>query len=489
VDPFETASKLAFELFNAGRHDEAEALCRTLLPQKPQDVQLLFLLGMILHKTGRNDEAVSCLVRAAMAAPPQARVFNGLGCAYQSLKDWPRAADSFAKAIELDPRTGSAHYSLGNVCFQLGDIERAAASFRKAVELDPRDAPSWNNLGKCLLELRRPDDSIAAYDRALALDGGYAMAHYGRAISLLTAGRLQEGFREYEWRWEKLGRRELPQPAWNGEAAGGKTLFLHAEQGFGDAIQAARFVSVARERVARVILECRPELKSLFTWSGCADVVIAYGEPLPPFDCYTSLISLGGVLGVTLETVPRRTPYLKAPKSGLLPAAPAGRLKVGLVWAGNPGHHNDAARSLRLEDLTPVLQTPGVAFYSLQVPVPARDKACLESGAGMVEVGGRLKDFLDTASAVAEMDLIICVDTAVAHLAGALGKPVWTLLPFASDWRWFLDRTDTVWYPTMRLFRQSQRGEWQPVIQQVAEALRSLASSLPGLLGRTHSDG
>ena len=463
-------------MHNAGRHDEAEALCRVLLPQNPQDPQLLFLLGMVLHKTGRHEEAVTWLCRAEQAGPPQARVFHGLGCACQSLKDWARAADSFARAIELEPHTGSTHYSLGNACYQLGDLDRAVSSFRKAVELDPRDAMSWNNLGKCLKELNRLEESIAAYDRAVASDPDYALAHYGRAISLLTAGRLQEGFREYEWRWRKLVPRQFPQPAWKGEAAPGKTLFLHAEQGFGDAILAARYVALARERVARVILECRPELKTLFTYSACADVVIAYGEPIPPFDCFTSLISLGGILGVTLETVPRRTPYLKAPRCEDLPPAPAGHLKVGLVWAGNPGHHDDASRSLRLEQLNPILRTPGVTFYSLQVPVPSSDEACLGSFPNVVELGGRFKDFLETSSVVAEMDLVISVDTAVAHLAGALARPVWTLVQYAPDWRWFLDRADTVWYPTMRLFRQARRGEWQPVIECAAESLRGLSA-------------
>jgi tetratricopeptide (TPR) repeat protein len=476
VDSFEAVSKLAFEMYNAGRHDEAEALCRMLMLQNPQDVQLLFLLGMVLHKTGRHEEAVTWLCRAAEAGPPQARVFNGLGCAYQSLKDWARAADSFAKAIELEPQTGSTYYSLGNVSYELGDIERAVSSFRKAVELDPHDAESWNNLGKCLKELNLLEESIAAYDRALESAPDSALAHYGRAISLLTAGRLQEGFREYEWRRRRRVPRQFPQPAWKGEAGARKTLFLHAEQGFGDAIQAARFVALARQRVARVILECRPELKTLFGYSACADVVIAYGEPIPPFDCFTSLISLAGILGVTLETVPRRTPYLKAPRFENLPPAPVGDLHVGLAWAGNPGHHDDASRSLRLEELIPILQTPGVTFYSLQVPVPSGDAACLGAFANVVELGGRFKDFLDTASAVAEMDLVISVDTAVAHLAGALARPVWTLVQYAPDWRWFLDRADTVWYPTMRLFRQPQKGQWQPVIKRAAELLRGLSS-------------
>jgi hypothetical protein len=250
-------------------------------------------------------------------------------------------------------------------------------------------------------------------------------------------------------------------------------LFLHAEQGFGDALQDVRFIPPARARAgaARVILECRPELKTLFVHSGCADVVIAYGEAIPAFDCWTSLISLPGLLDLTLPAISGHTPYLQASAGPPLPPAPTGHRKVGLVWAGNPTHHNDAARSLSLAELAPLFQVPEVMFYSLQKPVPARDEADFRSAPNLVDLGGRLGDFLATAAVVAQLDLVIAVDTAVAHLAGALGKPIWTLLPFSPDWRWFLDRPDTPWYPTMRLFRQPQRGQWAPVLHQVAEAL------------------
>ncbi len=296
---------------------------------------------------------------------------------------------------------------------------------------------------------------------------------------MLTAGRLAEGFREYnEWRFHSIQRREFPQPAWLGEDIAGKTLFLHAEQGFGDAIQQVRFVRLARERAGRVILECRPELKTLFVHSGCADVVIGYGEEIPPFNVFTSLLSLPGILGVTLETIPHEVPYLKAAVDGALPAAPAGHLKVGLAWAGNPTHHNDVARSIRLEELIHLLAVPGVTFYSLQKVMPAHDDACVRARAKLVNPGGPpeevLKDFLATAGVIAQLDLVIAVDTAVAHLAGALAKPVWTLLPFAPDWRWFRDREDTPWYPTMRLFRQEERNQWEPVIERVAKELELL---------------
>ncbi len=472
MDSFDRSLKLAFEMQNAGRGAEAEALCRVLMKIRPQDAQLLFLLGMVLHKASRDEEAVEWLSLAAQYQPQSARIFSGLGCVYQKLEDHPRAAAAFETALKLEPQSAATEYNLGSSCYKLGQVGKAEVLFRSAVEKDPRDSACWNNLGKCLKELNRLDESIKAYNRALEIAPDYALARYGRAISLLTAGRLPEGFRDYEARWLMVTPRQFPQPEWTGNPAPGRTLFLHAEQGFGDAMQMVRFVPLARERVGRVILECRPGLENLFQFSNCADTVIPYGVEIPPFDFRLSLISLPRVLGVTLDTIPSRTPYLRAPSCQWLPPAQPGRLKVGLAWAGNPEHHQDAARSLRLEQLAPILQVPGVAFYNLQQPVPAGDQACLQTMSASIHSNLKLDDFLDTASVIAEMDLVISVDTAVAHLAGALGKPVWILLQHSSDWRWFLDRPDSPWYPTAQLFRQVERNEWRTPILRTAEAMK-----------------
>ena len=469
--------KVGFDLHNSGRHEDAEALCRLLLPHLPQDSQLLLLLGMVLQKMGRSLEALKYLEPAAKLQPKSARILNSLGFVHQSLKSHARAVEYYARAIELGWGAADTYYSMGNACHQIGEVERAADMFRKAVELKPLDVASWNNLGKCLNDSNRLEEAIETYNRALALDPHYAMAGYGRAITLLAAGRLSEGFREYnQWRTHGIKPRQFPQPEWQGEPIPGKTLFLHAEQGFGDAIQYVRLIPQARELTARVILECRPELKTFFTHCACADVVIAYGETIPPFDYFTSLASLPGILGVTLPTIPQRVPYLKVEVPGLLPPAPAGHLKVGVVWAGNPVHHNNANRSMRLREFAPILQVPDVAFYSLQIAVPPHDEKLFRSLSQLTDLSGQFESFLETAATVAELDLIIAVDTAVAHLAGALAKPVWTLLPFAPDWRWMLDHEGTAWYPTMRLFRQKQRGQWQPVIARVTEELGRLAS-------------
>jgi tetratricopeptide (TPR) repeat protein len=483
-DSFEQSSKLAFELHNAGRTAEAEALCRVLLQIRPQDGQVLFLLGMVLHKAGRDNEALGWLSLASQYHPEAARIFHGLGCVYQGLEDHKHAVAALEKAIQLDPQSPAPYYHLGLNCYWLEQVERAVSLFRRAVQINPQDSKSWNNLGKCLKELNQLDESIEAYNRALEIEPGYALVRYGRAVSLLTAGRLTEGFKEYESRWHSMPRRQFSEPQWKGENAVGKTLFVHAEQGFGDAIQMVRFIRLARERVGHVILECRPELHALFKHSKCADIVIPYGAPIPAFDYYLPSSSLPYALGIVMETIPNQIPYLQAPPHATL-TSQQGQLKVGLAWAGNPSHHQDAARSLCLQDLTPILNVPNIAFYSLQQSVPTRDQACLASLSGALNANLKFKDYLETASVVNAMDLIISVDTSVAHLAGALGKPVWTLIQHSPDWRWFLDRTDSPWYLTMKLYRQAERNRWESPVTQIAEDLRRLATghtlSLPGL--------
>ena len=477
MDHFQHVLKMAFAAHNASRHDDAEALCRLLLSAGNPDPQLYFLLGMVLHKTKRDAEAVTWLRRAVELQPASASFHSGLGYACQGNGQTEEAVTHFTSAAELEPGKGDYFYSLGVAQFNLDRLENAAAAFERAVKLNPRDIASWNNLGKIYKQFNRLDESIAAYNQALAVSPDFELAKHGRAISLLTAGQWAEGFREYESRWSKITPRIFPKPTWQGENVEGQTVFLHAEQGFGDAIHFARFVPLVRQRAARVILECRPELKSLFSFSEIADEVIAVGEPVPPFDRVASYFSVPGILGITLQNLPARVPYLKAPPADDFTTAQPGQLRVGLVWAGSPEHRDDVSRSLSLESFLPILKITGPAFFSLQKNIPRRDKPLFRNLPNVVDLSPRLNDFLATAALVEKMDLIVSVDTSVAHLAGALARPVCTLTQFDADWRWLLDRPDTPWYPTMRLFRQPKRGQWQPVVERVAEAVRQLAET------------
>jgi Flp pilus assembly protein TadD len=475
MDAFENELNAAFAAHQRGDQAEAETLCRQLLRAGRPDGRGHYLLGMVLLRQKRFGEALDSLRQASVLSPHAPAIFRGLGCAHHALGDHVAAAENFRQAVALRPADPGAHDELGHAHFELGDFEAAEAAFRRAAELNLKDAGSWNNLGKTLKQLNRLDESIAAYRRAVALQPDFALAHYGLALALLAAGDLAAGFREYEWR-EQRTPREFPQPRWQGEFLAGRTLFLHAEQGFGDAIQAVRMIPGVRAGGARVILECRPQLKRLFTYSQSADVVIAHDEPVPPFDCYASVLSVPFLTGMTRETIPNHVPYLAAPPG---PQLSGGHPRIGLVWAGNPGHNDDALRSIPLAELMPVIRVADKAFFSLQLPVPEQDREDLAGLPNVVDLGAGFDDFLDTAAAIAQLDLVIAVDTAVAHLAGALGKPVWLLLSYSPDWRWFRDGGErTPWYPSMRLFRQTERNQWAPVIARVAEALNCF--SLPG---------
>ena len=473
----------AFEAYQAGRIDEAEAICRKLVPLAPREGRVSFLLGMSLKRAGRVAEAAEWLKRAATLQPHSAEVLNGLGTAYSSLQDYPHAADCFARAIEANPRYADAHYNMGNACQRMRHYDKALGFYQTALQLNPQDYEAWTNLGNFHKQLNQIEPALAACERALQCKSDFALAHWNRALVLLLAGRLQEGFQEYEWRWRLHGPifapRSFSQPLWNGQLIRDKTLLVHAEQGLGDAIQFVRYLPRIRPRAGRIILETPAPLKSLFEHTTYVDQFISQGEAPPPFDYYIPLMSLPRLCQTTLETIPNSVPYLETPAFPDFPAVPTGHLKVGLTWAGNMSSTDLADRSIRLEELAPLFEIPGVAFFGLQVPIPPHDEVVAGTLRHLVNLAPFLSDFRRTAAAIGQMDLVISVDTAVAHLAGALGKPVWTFLMHSPDWRWLLARPDSPWYPTMRLFRQTERGQWAQPIEQVAQELRHWRPQLP----------
>jgi Flp pilus assembly protein TadD len=447
-----------------------------LLERTTADGEVPYLLGLVLHHTGREAEAEQWLRHAAALDPRSPNAYYALGCVYAATGKAASAADAFAATLQQNPTHLNAHYGLGNACYELRDFERAVSIYRQALALNPQDFELWNNLGRALEASLRTGEALAAYERAIEIQPEFGLARSNHALALLSLGRLQEGLREYEWRWRKIPPRPYSQPFWRGQPIPGKRLLICAEQGFGDVIQFVRFTSRARAQAGQVILECQAPLKRLFEHARCADTVIAVGETLPPFDYYIPVMSLPLVLGTTLETIPRN-PWLVAPVAEPLPPVPPGHCKVGLAWAGSPANFNDSRRSISFLELRAILAQPGIAFFGLQVPMRPEDQTQVSVTPHLVPLTGRLNDFYDTAGCLGQMDLVLSVDTAVAHLAGALGKPTWTLLPQPGDWRWLLERTDSPWYPTMRLFRQSQSGQWPPVIARMAEELGRWATA------------
>ncbi len=461
-------NNLGSALGGLGDPEQAEFHFREAIRQEPGLAEAHANLGALLCRLGRPEEAEASLRQALALAPDFPEALNTLGTVLTARRDQPQAEAAFRRALDLDPGYAEAENNLGVLLTREGRFDEAMAALHTALQQKPRYAEAETNLGNVLVALGRVGEAEAAYRRALAMAPDEAETHYNFGLALLLAGRLEEGFACYEWRFARRGctARALSQPRWSGDAVGERVLLVHAEQGFGDTIQFCRFVPLLRAH--RVVLEVPRKLARLLaTLSGGARVV-ACGEPLPPADLQCPLMSLPHRAGTTLATIPAAVPYLFAD-----PIAAAGwrtrlqryrGLKVGLAWAGNPDYPADARRSIAASLLAPLLEVPGAHFVALQ-PGPAPE------GMPILSFPGELGDFADTAALITALDLVIGVDTAVVHLAGALGKPVWLLNRFDTCWRWLLDRNDSPWYPTLRQFRQRCPGDWPGVLAETRRAL------------------
>jgi tetratricopeptide (TPR) repeat protein len=478
----------------AGDHKAAADLFARAVTLAPQDAEAHYNLAIALGGLDRNEEAIEHYRRAIALAPDHAKAHSNLGGALAAGNRHAEAEDACRAALALDPDSPTACNNLGTALAGQERLAEAADSFRRAAALRPDFAEAHFNLGKTLQSQGSREEALAQYRRAITARPDYANAHLAEAFLLLVIGRdFASGLAKLEWRWRLPGKtpRGFPQPLWQGENLAGKTILLHAEQGFGDSLMLLRYAPLVAARGGRVVIEVPRALERLASrLAGAAVSVIAEGAPLPAFDLHCPLMSLPLAFGTTIETIPAAIPYLAAAPEAVarwrhrLGSAPG--MKVGLVWAGNPAHKNDRTRSLKLSRFAPLFDLPGVRWLSLQVGDRASDLAKLNAGQ-MIDLAADLKDFAETAAAVAALDLVITVDTAVAHLAGALGKPVWILLPFDPDWRWLLDRGDSPWYPTARLVRQRTPGDWDGVIAQVQAALvHCLDAARPA--GRGSSD-
>lgn len=395
------------------------------------------------------------------------------------------AITAFRRCVVLQPEFPNARYNLG---VALGDTEQypeAMDHLQHVVADEPERAEAYNSLGYLLSRQRQPRKAISYYEQAIELQPQYAQAHFNLGMTLLQLGDYPRGFTEYDWRWQtgQFTPFQCPHPQWDGRPIPDKTLLIHTEQGAGDAIQFARYLPLAAQRCKKLILICRGDLIPLFaTLPGVAQIREAGTITVAEFDTYLPLLSLPRVFGTTLQTIPATVPYLDVqtirrrkadvPASLSLSLSHALHSKMGLVWAGSPTYKNDRHRSCPLPEWTPVLRVPGVAFYSLQKGPQREELAQLPADLQVQDLDPHLQDYGDTARLIDQLDLIITVDTSVAHLAGALGKSVWTLLPYVPDWRWGLEGETSPWYPTMRLFRQTSVGDWAGVFDRVARELR-----------------
>ena len=484
----EAYSNLANVLADLGRLDEAAAHCRQAIAIAPGHAMAWVNLGYVLQRLGRAQEAIEAGRQAIALVPGNASAHNNLANALSDAGAMQEAESAYRRALQLDPRYAFAWVSLAALMSKTGRSAEAYAASRTAIELAPDLAEAHNNLADAAKELQQFDIALASYARALALKPGHAQAHYNLSLLLLQLGRYEEAWPHHEWRTDPQRGKSAVRPAtldspiWRGESLERKHIVLCHEQGYGDTIQFVRFAPLLKRRgAARISLLCPPELAPLMARATGIDQVFVSHQDIQAHDYHVLTMSVPHRLASSLDTLPARLPYLQ-PETELVrqwrDALPEGGPRVGLAWKGSTHHQNDAHRSLpHLETLAPLWQTAGVRFVSLQKGQGEDEAKAAPPGQPLTALGHRVTDFATMGAIIGQLDLVIAVDTAVAHLAGALGKPCWVMLPArGTDWRWLRGRSDSPWYPaTMRLYRQAQAGDWHPLVEQIAADLESFA--------------
>lgn len=501
----------AVEHHKNNRLDLARPLYEKCLSLEANQFDCLYFLGLLYAQTGEFQKSESTLIRANTINPGHAATLGTLGYAQLELKQHQAAIDNFKKAIQLQPNLVDAHYNLGNalqdvhqhheaiesynyaiklqpnnpsIYFNkanslryLREFAAAIKAYDQAIDLEPKYAEAYSNKAGCLEQIGQYQDAITACKKALAINPNFATAHWNLCFCYLLLGNFENGWREHEWRWLSADlpihkeRRHFDKPLWLGqESLTNKTILLYAEQGLGDTLQFCRFVSQIKKLGAKVILEVQAPLVLLLSSLEGVDQVISKGNPLPKFDFQCPLMSLPLALKTTLEEIQTlAAPYLHISPERLSKwihkLGNKTKPRVGIVWAGNPEHHNDWNRSIPLEQFLS-LTNPAYQIISLQKTISPADQILLSNHPEILHFGDELQNFEDTAALCTQLDLVITVDTSIAHLAGGLGKEVWVLLPTNPDWRWLLNRTDSPWYPSAKLYRQDTLLHWVSVLEQ-----------------------
>jgi tetratricopeptide (TPR) repeat protein len=473
-------------LLETGELDKAEAHARNAVSTDGSLLEGISALAAVYERRKDFDKAIGVLkdAEAMFVANPDWHV--RLGCAYVMSRSHELAERAFRQALRLRPDFVEAMSNLGQVLFQLGRLEEAEAVLTQALEIRPGMKEGYVNLANVLIAKCNHHGALRCIDALLALDPECASGHFLRGLALLVEGNLIDGWKEYDWRWKtqeyRLRTTNSSIPEWRGEALAGRTLLVHVEQGIGDTLQFVRYIPMIEKDGGHVILEVQPPLERLLTGIPNMDSLLIKGAPWPNVELRVPLLNIPGVFQTTLETIPAAVPYLYADPN-IVPSWQAkafslgSGFKVGLVWAGNPDHANDHNRSMLLSELAPLADVAGVTWISLQKG-PAADQ--IGNGSpfpALIDWTADLNDYADSAALIEQLNLVISVDTSVVHLAGGMNRPVWAMIPYAPDWRWLLDRSDSPWYPSMRLFRQRERGNWDQVVTEVAQALKAFVST------------
>jgi tetratricopeptide (TPR) repeat protein len=473
-------SNFANVLHALKREPEALEAINKALALRPADPSLLQQRGHALLSLARPADALAAFDAALKTVPNQPDALNGRGLALATLGRPADALSDFDKVLALAPMRVDVLYNRGNALLDLDRLEDAIQAYDRVLARMPDHAKAWGNRGRALQSLNRPAEAVLCFDKALAADKENANARFNMALALLSSGDYARGFREYEWRWARTGMaglvRKPNKPLWLGEfPLGSRTLLLQAEQGLGDTIQFARYVPLLTRSGAKIILEVQAELKTLLGNLSGGSTIAARGEPLPVFDLYCPLGSLPLAFKTEPSNVPCDLPYLSADAARIaywrerLASLPGKR--IAIAWAGHAHHANDRNRSIALTQLAPLLTTPGASFVSTQRDLREGDADELARHRNVTHVGSELNDMAETAALLGAVDLTIAVDTSVVHLAGALGRDAWVMLPFAADWRWRVSGETSAWYPQLRLFRQTTLGDWNGVLAHLCDAL------------------
>jgi tetratricopeptide (TPR) repeat protein len=475
----------------SGHRREAIQLFQRAVAIDPTNPEVRNLLGIAYGEDGDLANAIEQFDNSLRIDPDQAATWQNRGIALSRVGHMTEAIACFDRMITLRPDQEAGYVLRADTLFFMGRFQDAVAAYDQVVPFLPGDAPIATNRGAALQWSGRFEEALAEYDRATALDPNYALAWGNKGILMMTLGDLPNGLPLYEWRWRIFPpghKREMGRPPWLGDTEiAGKTLFVYWEQGLGDTLHACRYASLAAKAGARVILEVQKPLFDVMRTLDGVSELLSEGDKTPEHDLHCPVMSLPLAFGTTIESIPAEVPYLRADPEAAAQwsrrlAGLHGR-RIGLVWAGGAriGAAEvltaDQRRSVPLTALAPLAAIPGCTFISLQVGPPSEQAARPPAGMPLHDHTDALRNFADTAALIANLDLVISVDTATAHLAGAMGTPVWLLNRFDTDWRWLLDRTDSPWYPTMRIFRQPRPGDWASVVQSLAEALREFVAT------------
>ena len=467
-----------------GEGDTAVTYYAEALKLQPQNHEVLNNLGNAMRQKGLDDEAIKYYTRAIQFSPNYADAHNNLGNTYKDKGDFHSAEKCYKEALRIKPDFAEALNNMGTV---KEDMDEAISFYLKAIELAPDFMEVYNNLGYTFTNKGMFAEAIKYYEKALALKPDYAEAHFGLGLLQLLIKNFKQGWKEFEWRFrlEDRARRVslpvLPQPRWEGGSIKGKTIYVYSEQGFGDTIQFVRYLPLLHAKGAQVLFKPQAELQELFVQNDLkATIINSDAKPdLINFDIHVPLLSIPHVLRTNFNNIPQRTKYLNADKEKAASFHQEyygnDKFKIGLCWQGRPTHLNDKDRSLTLSSFIRFAEIPEVQLYSLQKGKRAEQLTVLPEKTKITDLGPALNDFSDTAAAIEGLDLVITVDTSVAHLSGALGKPTWILLPFTPDWRWFMDAEDSPWYESVRLFRQKRHGRWDEVLDSIWSSLQGIA--------------